>query len=402
MDLDIFLKSNFNQLSSKDICNDNDFSNYENFKKFILNHYNLKHIEKKNYIKYVKVKRQIIRIKEEELYNNYINKINSIIKIMFENNIFSNCDIKKYMYRINLFFRLIEDKKNTLFNSIHTIRELFDLKGDNHQFKIRIMYVINNLIRKYQIFLKLSREVIVLIHKLLELESSYGIDHTLIELNNMERTILGKKSEYIANKSILEFISTKNKDNKYQYFFEYNINLLKLFDIETNHDKNIKGEIDGMIIIFDGNNYIIEKMIEVKSSIKATFEDFSKFVYLQKYINHFPIDKVIKYKNFTFTYYSFVNIINKDLTKWTIYLCINSLNKDKDVIQKSHLYFSSVLKILDDNFIYDFYINNDENCIKKKYKIILDNRNLINTIYDKWVEITKFGTSECNIYISKI
>jgi hypothetical protein len=238
-----------------------------------------------------------------------------------------------------------------------------------------------------------------LIGKLLELESSYGIDHTLIELNNMERTILGKKSEYIANKSILEFISNKNKCNKNKYFFEYNINLLKLFDIEINHDKNIKGEIDGMIIIFDGNNYIIEKMIEVKSSIKATFEDFSKFVYLQKYINDFSIDKVIKYKNFTFTYDSFVNIINKDLTEWVIYLCINNLNKD--VIQKSHLYFSSVLKILDDNFIYDFYIKKDEKSILKKYQIISDNRDLINTIYDKWEKITKFGTNECNIYISK-
>jgi hypothetical protein len=45
----------------------------------------------------------------------------------------------------------------------------------------------------------------------------------------------------------------------------------------------------------------------------------------------------------------FFNIINKDLTDWVTYICINSFNKD--VIQKSHLYFSTVLKIVDDELI---------------------------------------------------
>jgi hypothetical protein len=186
MDLDInnYLKLNFYQLSSIDICNDNDFSTYENFKKFILDHYYLKHIEKKNYIKYVKVKRQIIMIKEGKKYNNYINNINSIIRIMFENNIFSNIDIRRYMYKINFFFKLLNDKKNTFITSIYTIRSLFDLKGDNYAFKVRIMYVINNLIRKYHIFLKNSKKIIFLVNQLLELESSYEIDHNLITLNN--------------------------------------------------------------------------------------------------------------------------------------------------------------------------------------------------------------------------
>ena len=42
-------------------------------------------------------------------------------------------------------------------------------------------------------------------------------------------------------------------------------------------------------------------------------------------------------------------MIDKDLTDWVTYICINNLHQD--VIEKSHLYFSTCLKIVDDNFI---------------------------------------------------
>ena len=76
MEVNHFLKSKFIQLSSKNICKENEFLTFDNFKKFIDEHYNLAHMEKHNYIKYVKVKRQILKLKDEENYTCLINQIN--------------------------------------------------------------------------------------------------------------------------------------------------------------------------------------------------------------------------------------------------------------------------------------------------------------------------------------
>jgi hypothetical protein len=70
-------------------------------------------------------------------------------------------------------------------------------------------------------------------------------------------------------------------------------------------------------------------------------------------------------------------------------------------LEKSYLYFSNVLKIIDNDFIEDFYINNNDNVILEKYKIIENNRNYIDDLFKNWIENIKFGTEECNIYVSK-
>ena len=429
----LFLSLKLKQLSIDDICETNHFLNYDNFKKFIFDHYQLNHVETHNYIKYVKIRRQILLTAKKDsfitfalpetqigflnpmndwTYQQFILEINSIIKIMSNNHLFPNINIQKYMYKINVLFRLIEEKKLAHLNTIENIRSLFELKGDDVKFKFRIMICINNINYRYCLFIKYSRKLIYLINKLIELETSNGIDHKLIELNNMERTFLGRKSEYISNKIILDYINSRNMEIQpgvgvvgvrvegfSKYFYETNIDFLKLFKIEINQGNNIKGEADGMIISFDGNNYIIDRIIGVKSSIKATFEDISKFICLQKYINKLPIDIKIKYKKYIFTFESFINMIDKDLTDWVTYICINNLHQD--VIEKSHLYFSNVLKIVDDKFIKDFYIDNNEQSIIEKYQLIEDNRQLIDNLYNEWSKNIKFGTSECNIFIIK-
>ena len=111
MELNDFLKSYFNQLSSKNICEKNNFDNYDNFKEFITDHYHINHVEIYNYIKYVKIKRQIIKLKEESIYIPYIDKINKIINTMSNVNTFPSINIKKYLCRVNVIFKLIEDKK---------------------------------------------------------------------------------------------------------------------------------------------------------------------------------------------------------------------------------------------------------------------------------------------------
>ena len=399
MELNKFLKNYFNQLSCKNICDKNNFDDYDNFKQFIINHYHLNHVELFNYIKYVKIKRQIIKLKDGILFNKHINDINYIIKDMFEEKIFLDINIKKYLFKINVFFKILDDKKISYLKIINTLRNLLDLNKDDI-FKFKIISNINALLYKYKLFLKKSKLLIIKINKFLDYEKSYGIDHNLIKLNNTERCVLGRKSEYVANKIINEYINYINeKLVGKKYYYETNINFLKFLGIHVYHEHNIKGEVDGMIISYDGNVYVIEKIIEVKSSIKSTFEDIKKFTFLQDYINELSFDNNIIYNNFIFTRDSFKNIINKHLTEWTIYLCVNNIYRDN--IEKSHLYFSNVLKIVDDNFIKDFYVNNDEEPIKEKFNIIINNRDYIDDLFENWKNDIKLDTDNCNIFISK-
>jgi hypothetical protein len=75
---------------------------------------------------------------------------------------------------------------------------------------------------------KNSQELIYYINQLIEIERQYNIDHKLIELNNMERSFLGKKSEYTANKVILDFIGLLNKNSEKTYYYEMNVDIIKL------------------------------------------------------------------------------------------------------------------------------------------------------------------------------
>ena len=398
------VKSHFEMLSPKNISEKNSFCTYENFKNFVLKHYDINHIEKNNYIKFVKIKRQILKLNNEELYNNIIYEINSCIKILHENHVFPCIDIKKYMYKINAFYVLIEKKRLNILNTIQTIRNLFVVKWDDLKLKIKVIITINQLIFRHKVFVKFTKKILYFINKLIDLEHNYGIDHKLIELHNMERTFLGKKSEYTANKVLHEYVQKMNNTCSKNYFYLSNINFLKLLKIEIMHKNKIKGEIDGIIISYDGETYLIEKLIEVKSSIKATFEDLQKFIYLQKYINDLPENINISYKNFTFTKESFAKINKKELANWTTYICINNTCNTPyvDTIEKSHIYFSTVLKIVDERFINDFYVENNEKSIIEKYNIISNNRELIDLIYLNWEKNIKFDSELCNVFISKI
>jgi hypothetical protein len=400
MDLNKYIDKYFCMLSYNDLSEKNNFKDYNNFKDFIVGHYNLNHMKLNNYIKYVKVKRQIIILTKRDEYINLLAKINSIINIMHTHSIFPKIDIKKYLFKMNVLFRLIEEKKNNILQSINSIRDLYEIQCSNIKFNFKILIYINTLIYKFKIYNKNSKDLIDHVNKLIEIENDFDIDHKLIDLNNIERSFLGKKSEYTANKIILEFISILNKtDTNKKYYYEINIDILKLLNINSNHEISLKGEVDGMIISYDGKEYIIEKIIEVKSSIKATFEDIKKFISLQKYMSNIDLNKNITYQKYIFTKNSFVNMLHKNISDWTIYICINGHNHD--IIEKSHLYFSSVLKILDNDFIKDFYIDNNEYVIEEKYKIIEENTLMIDNMFNEWVCNTNFGTNKCNIYIVK-
>jgi hypothetical protein len=305
------------------------------------------------------------------------------------------------MFKVYTLLKLINNKKKVLYESIKTINNLLNLKLNDIQFQYKIIYAVNAITHKYHMFCKYSQQLIYNINKLIELETSYGIDHKLIELNNIERTFLGKKSEYSANKILIQYVNMMNSNilNNKKYYYETNIDLLKLFNIEIDRKDSIKGEIDGMIISYEDNEYTIEKIIEVKSSVKSTFEDTKKFAFLQKYIKNMSFSEPIIYEKYIFTKRSFVNILNKDLTDWIIYICINNLHKD--VIEKSNLYFSNVLKIIDDDFIKDFYIDNNENIMLEKHKIILNNTDLIDNLFNNWKKSIRVGFDDCNVFTSR-
>jgi hypothetical protein len=396
---------NIEQICEKNICTKRDFKDYESFYDFVMKHYELKHLQEHNYIKFVKVMRNIIIINHCDLYNTKINNMNEILLKLSENNILSYNDITKFFYKIESINKILEEKKNIIDLTILNIREIIkknnDLNNDLNKFKL--LFSINNLVYKSSILEKYGKKLKYLVKDYLLWESRFGIDHNLIKANNHKRSYLGLRSESYTNNIVLKYINDMNEikqgKNNIQYFYEKNIDVIKLFNINALGRKKIKGELDGLIISYDGSVYTIEYIIEVKSSIKATFEDIEKIIYLKKFILNYEWNTDIIYENYVFNKESFKKIIEKPLLSWCIYFCI--INDDKYVVEKSNIYFYTVLKILDNNFIQKFYVDKDESIIKEKYNIVMNNMDLINKLFNEWKENTGFGGIDCNIFVGK-
>ena len=86
MNLNKYLQSKIIKLDIYNL----DMENYDVFKNFINDHYNLEHLKNNNYLKFVKVVRQKIVLSGVIEYDELINKINKIFKIMNEHFYFSN------------------------------------------------------------------------------------------------------------------------------------------------------------------------------------------------------------------------------------------------------------------------------------------------------------------------
>ena len=74
------------------------------------------------------------------------------------------------------------------------------------------------------------------------------------------------------------------------------------------------------------------------------------------------------------------DFIENELKEWCIYMCV--INDEKCIIEKSNIYFYTVLKILDNNFIQKFYVDKDESIIKEKYNIVTNNMDLIDKLFN--------------------
>ena len=214
-DLKIFLLKFSKNLTTNEIF-ENDMSEYNYFYSFIKKHYSLEHIKEHNYLKYVKISRQKICYEKCDLYENYINKITSIIDTMVKNNLFNNFNIKKYLFKLNKINILLEKKKIHFHKLIAYYRVLNEKYSNNEKFKLKILFNINALSHKYQLFIQMSKQLKYNIQNLIILEEKYDIDHKLIEINNLERTLLGKKSEYKVEKILKDYV-------------KYNTNYIKVY-----------------------------------------------------------------------------------------------------------------------------------------------------------------------------
>lgn len=383
-----FLKKNTKNLSKNDIS-DYKMEKYENFTKFIEYHYNLEYMKKNNYIKYVKVIRQKIVLLETYNYDNLINKINKIFIIMNNYGLFFKLNFRKYLFNIKKIYNLLKKKKISIQGEILKFKLLFE-KLKNEKVKMQILKTINSCNRKYILFIKYQRELLYYIDSFNKIEESFGIEQELIDIVNSERRLLGKKSEYNVNKIIKEFIIKNNDEGEIKYHYLINVDIFKLFNIKV-YSNLCKGEIDGIIVSENNNEFTIEYIIEIKSSIKATFEDIHKIMGLKKLFLDYSLDYDKYIDNVKLNNNSFNKLINNPINDWLIYICTDKKNR----IDKSNLYFCYVLKIVDYDFIKDYYVNNKDNIIKKKYNLILDSEDYINNLFllwSKYINLTEKGS----------
>ena len=71
---------NIEQICEKNICTKRDFDDYESFYDFVMKHYQLKHLQEHNYIKFV----NIVEIDDNTIFTKYsfvVGIINKNIKI---------------------------------------------------------------------------------------------------------------------------------------------------------------------------------------------------------------------------------------------------------------------------------------------------------------------------------
>ena len=244
-------------------------------------------------------------------------------------------------------------------------------------------------------FKKLKRKLIFMINTFIDYEESFGIDQKLIQINNMERTLIGKKSEYQISKLIKYYVKNKSLN----YIYKENVNIFKLLN-NKNEKMNFKGEIDGLLLKIENNEVFIENIIEVKSSIKATFEDIHKIIALQEVLKKINKHQKIILDDLELTSKSFEKIINQPIKEWLIYLIIDNNNKNK--IDKSHLYFTYVLKIVDNEFIKNYYIEKKEDTLRKKHDLILKKEKYIQQLFNVWSSHVNLNKDNSIIFMSSI
>ena len=393
IDFRIFLRDYGKNLTTDDVI-ENKMLDYNYFYQFIKKHYDLNHIKKHNYLKYVKIIRQKIVFDKKSSYEHLVQQINDTFQRMFNENVLCKINLRKYFFKLSKIHTILTQRKKNFQELIQYYQLLMVQYESNKQLQVKLLCSLNLIHYKYQLFLKLSRQLNFYLLQFIELEEKNNIEHKLIEINNMERTLLGKKSEYYAETILKKYCKLNPK-----YIYIQNIDFIKLLKLQIQNVHQLKGEIDGLLLYQENNDYFIEYIIEVKSSIKSIYEDIHKFIRLKKIIEyideeaefHVPDSEIIFHKR------SFQKIIHQPISDYVLYLCTNTEHKNK--IEICHFYFLYVLKIIDQNFIEKYYLQQDESIIFEKYQKIIEHKDYIYSIFNEWKKNVNLNKENSCIFL---
>ena len=397
-ELHVFLQKFITHMGNEFICEKYPMTDYDSFYKFVSSRYNLDHLQRYNYIKYVKVKREILSLMNIDNYVDKLQEFNIHFQELSRSTIFPSIDIHRYLFKIYSILNIFDKKRESYNTTINMLQSLIEISESTVKIKLQESIV---RIQSYIRFLTEKKTVVKrLIVEFVELELKHNIDHSEIAKALSFRSHLGHRSEKMVEELMNKFLTTQNINSQYHT----NINLLKLLKIDCNKRVNgiIKGESDGMIITKNKDNIcLVELIIEVKSTIKSTFEDTPKFINLQTYIKNYfenDPDKIITINGLTFSKESFKNIIEKPMEEWTLYICVGD---DELSIEKSHFYFFDCLKIVDQSFIQRYYIDKDISIIRDKHQVILANIDRTETLFNEWCKNINIHANS-NLYLISI
>lgn len=253
-----------------------DMTKFEEFDNFVKERYSIEHMKEFNYIKYVKVKREMLTYYNTDNYVQKIEQINSILRELSKKGILHYIDFRKYLFKIynviDLFKKKIEMNEKSIHRRKHflSIAEYKDITQEDN-LKSRVIFSINRLKEKNEILNEKLIQIRKIILEFIDIEKNNGIDHDEIAKSCSYRKNLGLRSEDVVYDTINNYIKKINVYKNKEYLYVNNVNLLTLFNISMDRrckiNGEIKGEADGIIIKKENNTFIIECIIEVKSTI---------------------------------------------------------------------------------------------------------------------------------------
>lgn len=366
-EINIYLKNNFinvNKENSK-LPEERNLYIYENFEKFIENETNLKLLKDKNYVKYVKIIRNLY-VKNNKKYRYLKNKLEIIMEKYG----------KKVKLKVNVIEKEIERLENVCKNKYMTQKKT--------NIKQKILYLC--MMRK--ILMKMKR-----------IEQNYCNVEYLYKNNGKDK---GTKNEENLSELIVAFINymkSKININEYELIYINNlyVNNNTIFEIENydemvneininlfiNKQKNVKGEIDGIIILKEKKSKIgyILKMFEYKSSIESIYNDYNKYYLLLYVLNN-------GYINYKFNQYDIKTLNMKYIEAskekkhnyLNVHYLVNYMDNDKKLIVNK-------FKLIDFLDITKMYFFNElksdrENAIRKRYNKLIENQEYIERKYN--------------------
>lgn len=145
IDFRIFLQDYGKNLTTNDVI-ENKMLDYNYFYEFIKKHYDLNHIKKYNYLKYVKIIRQKIVFDKESNYENLVQYINDIFHKMFYENVLCKINLCKYFFKLSKIQIILEKRKKNFQELIQYYKLLMVQYEFNKPLQIKLLCSLNLIV----------------------------------------------------------------------------------------------------------------------------------------------------------------------------------------------------------------------------------------------------------------